>query len=107
MQRVGEIGVRLESGRRGRQCARRAAQVAHRESHLGLCDDTAGARQLFVSAEAARSAPQELAGARVLAELGHGDAAEGERWRIVTQADALEGAERVAGGEGARGRGDQ
>ena len=37
--------------------------------HLGLGDDAAGARQLLVGAEAAGGAPEELAGARVLAEL--------------------------------------
>jgi hypothetical protein len=60
-----------------------------------------------VGAEAAGGAPQELAGARVLTELRHGDAAEGERWRVVAHADALEGAEGVAGDEGARRGGDQ
>jgi hypothetical protein len=60
-----------------------------------------------VGAEAAGGAPEELAGARVLAELGHGDAAEGERRRVVAQADVLEGAEHVADDEGARGGGDQ
>ena len=61
-------------------------EVAHGEGHLGLGDDTAGARQLLVRAEAAGGAPQQLAGARVLAELGHGDAAQGERRRVVAQA---------------------
>jgi len=60
-----------------------------------------------VGAEAAGGAPEELAGARVLAELGHGDAAEGERGGVVAQADALKGAKRVADDEGARGGGDQ
>ena len=43
----------------------------------------------------------------MLAELGHCDAAEGERWRVVAHADVLEGPERVADDEGARGGGDQ
>ena len=90
-----------------RQRARRAAEVAHRQRHLGLGDDAARARQLLVGAEAAGGAPQQLAGARVLAELGHGDAAQRQRRRVVAQGDPLEGAERVAGGEGARGGGDQ
>ena len=107
LQRVGAIGVRLERGRGRRQRARRAAEVAHGQRHLGLGDDAACARQLLVGAEAAGGAPQQLAGARVLAELGHGDAAQGQRRRVVAQGDALEGAERVAGGEGARGGGDQ
>jgi hypothetical protein len=50
---------------------------------------------------------RKFAGARVLAELGHGDAAQGERRRVVAQGNALEGAERVAGGECARRGGDQ
>ena len=107
LQRVGAIGARLERGRRRRQRARRAAEVAHGQRHLGLGDDAARARQLLVRAEAARGAPQKLARARVLAELGHGDAAQGQRRRVVAQRDPLEGAERVAGGEGARGGGDQ
>ena len=107
LQRVGAIGVRLERRRRRRQRARRAAEVAHGQRHLGLGDDAAGARQLLVGAEAAGGAPQEFAGARVLAELGHGDAAQGQRRRVVAQRNPLERAERVAGGERARGGGDQ
>jgi hypothetical protein len=60
-----------------------------------------------VGPEAAGGAPQQLAGTRMLAKLGHGDAAEGERRGVVAQADALEGAKRVPGGEGASGSGDQ
>jgi hypothetical protein len=43
----------------------------------------------------------------MLAKLGHGDAAQGQRRRIVAQGDPLERAERVAGSKGARGGGDQ
>ena len=107
LQRVGAIGARLECGRRGCQRARGAAEVAHGKGHLGLRDDTAGTCQLLVGTEAAGGAPEELAGARVLAELGHGDAAQRERRRVFAQGDALEGAERVPGDEGARGGGDQ
>ena len=57
--------------------------------------------------KAAGGAPKQLAGARVLAELRHGDAAKGERRRVFAQCDVLEGAERVPGDEGARGGGDQ
>jgi len=45
-----------------------------------------------VGAEAAGGAPQELAGARVLAELRHRDAAQGKRRWILAQGDSLEGA---------------
>jgi len=64
-------------------------------------------RQLLVGAEAAGGQPEELASARVLAELSHGDAAQRERRRVVAKADALEGAERIADDKGARGGGDQ
>ncbi len=107
VRRVGAIGVRLERGRSRSQRARRAAQIAHRERHLRLCDDAARTRQLLVRTEAARGAPQQLASARVLAELRHRDAAQRERRRIVAQRDALQRAERVTDHERARGGGDQ
>jgi hypothetical protein len=43
----------------------------------------------------------------MLAELGHRDAAQRQRGRIIAQRDVLEGAERIAGGEGACGSGDE
>ncbi len=107
VQRVGAIGTRLERGGRGRQRARRATEIAHRQRHFGLRHDAAGARQLLVRAEAARGAPQQLAGTRVLAELRHRDAAQRQRRRVVAQAHAFEGGERVAGSKSARGSGDQ
>ena|GEM_PF-137856 len=60
-----------------------------------------------MSAETARSPTEELTGARVLAELSHGDAAQRECWRIVAQADVLERAEHVTDDERARGGGNQ
>jgi hypothetical protein len=54
--------------------------------------------------KAAGGAPQQFAGARVLTELGHGDAAQGQRRRVVAQGDPLEGAQRIAGGQRAGGR---
>jgi len=107
VQRIGAIGARLERGRRGRQRARRAEEVAHRQRHLRLCDHAAGVGHGLAGAKAAGGAPQQFAGTRVLAELGHGGAAQGERRRVVAQGDALEGAERVAGNERTRGSGDQ
>ena len=49
-----------------------------------------------MSAEAAGGASEQLAGARMLANLGQRDATEGERRRVVAQGHAFEGAERVA-----------
>jgi hypothetical protein len=57
--------------------------------------------------ETARGAPQQFARARVFTELGHGDAAQGQRRRVVAQGDPLEGAQRIAGGQRAGGGGDQ
>ena len=107
VQRIGTIGACLERGRRGRQRARRAEEVAHRQRHLRLRDHAAGVRHVLACAKAAGGAPQQLARARVVAELGQGGAAQGERWRVVAQGDTLEGTERVAGCERARGSGDQ
>jgi hypothetical protein len=60
-----------------------------------------------VGAETAGSAPEQFASARVLAELGHRDAAKGKRRRVLAQGDPLESAERIAGDESTRGSGDQ
>ncbi len=60
-----------------------------------------------MGAEGARGAPEELARARMLAELRHRDATQRKRGRVLAQADALQRAERVAGREGARGGRDQ
>jgi len=45
--------------------------------------------------------------ARVLAELGHGDAAQRQLGCVVAQGDMLEGAEGVAGGKSPHGGGDK
>ena len=83
MEGVAAVGVRLERRGRGGQRTRQAAEVAHRERHLGFGDDAAGARDLLVRAEAAARAPQEFARPCVLAELRHRDAAQGQSRGIV------------------------
>ena len=65
-----------------------------------------GARQFFMDAKATSRAPQEFTGTRVLAKLGHGNAAQGQRRRVVAQGDALKRAKRVAGDKGACCSGD-
>lgn len=52
-------------------------------------------------------AAQQLARAWIVAELGHRDATQRERRRIVAQRNPFESAERIAGGERASGGGDQ
>jgi len=75
---------------------RRAGEVAHRQRHLGLGDDATRLRQLLVCAEGPRGALEQFARTRVVAQLRHGDAAQGQRRRVVAQRDALERAERVS-----------
>ncbi len=99
--------MRLERGGCGGKRARRSAKVAHRERHLGLGNKAAGARQFLVGAKASGGPPQELARTWMLAKLRHGNAAQGQRRRVVAQGDPLEGTERVAGGKRPRGGGDQ
>ena len=106
LERVRAIGARFECGRGLGQRSRRAAEIAHGQCHLGFRNDAAGARELLARAEAASGAPQQIARERVIAELRHGDAAQRERRSVVAQRDELERTERVAAGQGARGRGD-
>jgi hypothetical protein len=101
------IAERVERPRGGVECARRLAQVARGERDLGLGDLAAGPGESLAGAEAARGAPQELARPLVVAELGHRDAAQGERRRVVAQRDALERTERITGRQRTRGRGDE
>ena len=107
MERVGAIAERVERLRRGVERVHRPAQVARGERDLGLGDLAAGLGESLSGAEAARGASQELARPLVVAELGHRDAAQGERRRIVAQRDALERTERITGRQRARGRGDE
>jgi len=107
LDRVDAVGARLERRGGDGQRAWRAAQVAHGKCDFGLRDDAARPCNVLVRAEAARRTPQQLACARVLAELRHGDAAQRERRRVVAQRDALEGAECIAGDESTCRGGDQ
>src|SRR5262245_11682254 len=107
MQCVAAIAMRFERGRRRGQRPRRAAEIAGGKRHLGFGDDAARPRQILVRAKATGGAAQQLAGARVLAELRHGDAAQGKRRRIVAQGDPLESTDCIAASEGAGGSGDK
>ena len=107
VERVGAIAERGERLRRGVERERRPAQLPRGQCDFGLGDLAAGLGESLSSAEAARGAPQELARPLVVAELGHRDAAQGERRRIVAKRDALERTERITGRQRARGRGDE
>src|SRR5258705_42946 len=103
---VRAIAQRIERPRGRVERAHRPPQVARGEGDLRLGDLAARLGEALAGAEAAGDAPAELARPVVLAELGHGAAAQGEGRRVVAQRDTLEGAERVTGRQRARGRGD-
>jgi hypothetical protein len=69
---------------------RRPAQVARRKRHLGFGRDASCALHALSRAERTRCAPQEQLRFRKLAELSHGDPAQGERGRVVPKRDPLE-----------------
>ena len=104
---VRAIAQRIERPRGRVERAHRPAQVARGEADLRLGDLAARLGEALTGAEAAGGPPEELARPVVVAELGHGDAAQGEGRRVVAQRDALEGAEGITGRQRARGRGDE
>jgi len=75
---------------------RRPSEVARGERHLGFGRDASCTLHARSRAEQTRRASQEHLGLRELAELSHGDPAQGERGRVVPKRDALERAQRVA-----------
>ena len=107
MRGVHAVAVRFE--RRPRRVERlgRPAELARDERDLGLGDDAARAGDRLPRAEGARRPPQQRLGAREIAELRHGDAAQRQRRRIVAQGDAVQRAERITRRERARRRRDQ
>ncbi len=107
LQRVGVIGVLFQRSLGRHQRARRSAEIAHRQRYFRFGDDTTGARPFLVRAEASRSLAQQLARTPMLAQLGHGNAAQRQRRRVVAQSDPLERAEGVASSKSTRGGGDQ
>ncbi len=107
VQRIGMIGARVQCGSRGGQDPRRATEVAHGQRHLGLSHHTSGALHFFMRPKASRGAAQQLACTQMLAQLGHGNAAQGQGRRVVTQGHPLEGAERITGCKCAGGGGNQ
>jgi hypothetical protein len=81
--------------------------VASSWSTVSISPTRSWRRVSFFCAERSRGAAQERAGLCVVAELHHGDAAQGHRRRIVAQRDALERAQRIARRERARTGSDQ
>src|SRR5439155_1439277 len=91
----------------GHDSALRRAEVAPGQHHLRLGGLTARALERLARAKPPRCAAEQLARPFVLAELGHGDAAQRERRRIVAQRDALQRSERITGRQRTGGGGDE
>jgi len=73
------------------------SQIARGERNFGFGYLASSLGDAFARAKAAGGASQELARPLVVAELGHGNAAQGECRRIVAQRDALKRTERITG----------
>jgi len=104
---VGRVAVGLQGRARGLQRLLGPGQLARNQRDLGLGHHAAGARQRVFRIEAAGGAAQQGFGAPEIAQLRHGDAAQGQGGRVAPQGDVIEGAQRVAGRQRARSRGDQ
>jgi len=104
VESVRAVAQRIERLRDRVERARRPAQVPRGEGDLRLGDLAARLGEALAGAEAAGGAPEQLARPLVVAELSHGDAAQGEGRRVVAQRDALEGAEGITGRQRARPR---
>ena len=84
--RVPGVGAVATCGQRLRgvfQPLWRGGEIAQGQRHLRFGHQAAGAGQRLARTEAARGPAQQLACARIVAELGHGDAAQGKR--LATQ----------------------
>jgi hypothetical protein len=107
VERIRVVAERVEHLRGSVKHVHRPCQIACGERDLGLGDLATGLGEPFANAEAARSASQEIARPLIVAELGHRNAAQGERRRVVAQRDAIESAQRITGRQRARGRSNE
>jgi hypothetical protein len=82
-------------------------QIASGEGNLGLGYLATSLGEAFATAKGAGGALQELARSLVVAELGHGNAAQGERRRVVAQRNAFERTERITGRQQSCGGSDE
>ena len=96
MRGVCLVAVPLEHRPRRRQRRLGPAQVARDEGDLGLGEHAACPGHGFPRAEGAAGAPQQRPRPLEIAKLRHGDAAQRQRWRILSQRDPVQGTERIA-----------
>jgi len=85
----------------------RPLQIARDESDLGFGHNTSRPGHSLARAESPSCPAQEYLRANEIAKLGHGNAAKGESRRILSQGDALQGTQGIAGRQRARRGRDQ
>jgi hypothetical protein len=83
------IAMSFECRPRGVERPGGPTQLARDERNLGLGHNASGARHCLLWTKAARRFSQECLCANEIAELGHGNAAQRERRRVVAQGNAL------------------
>ena len=96
---VRAVAMGFEDRRCGGERLGGTGEVARRERDLGLDDDAPRARHGLPRAEGAGGPPHQRLRAVEVAELGHGDAAQRERRRVLAQRHPVQRAERIAHGE--------
>jgi hypothetical protein len=101
------IAMLLERRSCCRQRPCRPIQIARNERDLRFRHSATGTGDDLLRAKGAGRTPHESPGATKVAELRHGDAAKGERWRVVTQGNTVQCPERITCGKRASGSRDQ
>jgi len=107
VRRVHVVAVLFERLARRIEGMHGPGQLASGERDLRFRDDAPRPRHRLSRAERAGGAADERLRSSEISELGERDAAKRERRRVVTQRNAIQGAERIARCERPRGSGDQ
>ena len=97
MCRVLLVTRRLEYCPRLFECLQGPAQITRNQRNFSFSDGTTRTGDRLFRAEGACRAPQKLPGATEVTELRHCDVAQRQRRRVITQCDALQGSQGVAG----------
>src|SRR5438105_8457334 len=107
MRGIYAVAVRFECHPRCLERLRGPAQVARDECDLGLGDHAPRAGHRLFRTERTRSTSQESLCPNEITELRHRDASQRERWRVVSQGDALQCAQGITRRQCAPRGGDQ
>jgi hypothetical protein len=99
--------VRRQRCPRGVERRLQPGHIARDERHLRLGNDAPRAGDRLLWTEGTSRAPQERFRAAQIPELRHRDASKRKRGRVIAEGNPVQGAERIAGGEGPCGGRDQ